>query len=281
MRMGRQLAAIENFQNANAEQRHAFLVLLLAQVEKRYDWASARFAAEESEQQVDNISRCYARTCVQRRHRTNKISSCQCTRASVDRALRVTSIFRLEDGDLETVHRHAGSIGRCDQRIACRSGAQKAALFQTRQRPANSLTNGRRTYSTSRINETRVYSLIRMSTHIASPKLNRDDRAALNHGVDARSDPKLHAAFGRPSLNWNRPSSRYTSGARWMIADSSSDFRNCRSDWRSRRRLPRQIGIFRAMRSRTWSRSTDPPNDDELGRLSFPAETIRLSAKAQ
>jgi ketosteroid isomerase-like protein len=81
-----------------------------AQVEKRYDWASARFAAEESEQQVDNISLVVTPELaysVDIERTKFRLANAHEFRSM---ALRVTSIFRLEDGDWKLVHRHADPL---------------------------------------------------------------------------------------------------------------------------------------------------------------------------
>lgn len=61
---------------------------------------------------------------------------------------------------------------------------------------------------------------------LASPKLDRDDCAALNQGVDARSDPKLHTALERTLVELERDLAHDTLAAlAWMIADGLLDFR--------------------------------------------------------
>jgi len=81
-----------------------------AQVEKRYDWASARFAAEEGEQQVENVSLVITPELaysVDIERTKVRLANAQGFRSM---ALRVTSIFRLEDGDWKLVHRHADPL---------------------------------------------------------------------------------------------------------------------------------------------------------------------------
>jgi ketosteroid isomerase-like protein len=82
-----------------------------AQVEKRYDWASAQFAGGVSERHdVENISLivtpelAYSVDIERTKFRP---ANAQDSRSI---ALRVTSIFRLEDGDWKLVHRHADPL---------------------------------------------------------------------------------------------------------------------------------------------------------------------------
>jgi ketosteroid isomerase-like protein len=81
-----------------------------AQVEKRYDWASARFNSTEDERRVENISLVVAsemaysvdieRTKIRLAH-TDEVRAM---------ALRVTSVFRRESGQWKVVHRHADPL---------------------------------------------------------------------------------------------------------------------------------------------------------------------------
>jgi ketosteroid isomerase-like protein len=82
-----------------------------AQVEKRYDWASARFKGGESQRHdVENISLvvtpelAYSVDIERTRFRAANAQEAR------SMALRVTSIFRLEDGDWKLVHRHADPL---------------------------------------------------------------------------------------------------------------------------------------------------------------------------
>ena len=80
------------------------------QVEKRYDWASARFAAEEGDQQVENISQVVTPELsysVGIERTKMRPANAQEFRSM---ALRVISNFRLEDGHWELLHRHADSL---------------------------------------------------------------------------------------------------------------------------------------------------------------------------
>lgn len=81
-----------------------------AQVEKRYDWASAQFAAEAVEQQVENIALVVTPELaysVDIERTKVRPANAQEFRSM---ALRVTSIFRLEDGDWKLLHRHADPL---------------------------------------------------------------------------------------------------------------------------------------------------------------------------
>jgi ketosteroid isomerase-like protein len=81
-----------------------------AQVEKRYDWASARFASDDDERQTENISlvatpeMAYA---VDIERSKVRLAGSSEVRAL---ALRVTTIFRREDGQWKLVHRHADPL---------------------------------------------------------------------------------------------------------------------------------------------------------------------------
>ena len=81
-----------------------------AQVEKRYDWASARFASGEDERRIENVSLvvtpqlAYSVDIEQSKVR---LANTQEVRLL---ALRVTTIFRLEDGEWKIVHRHADPL---------------------------------------------------------------------------------------------------------------------------------------------------------------------------
>lgn len=61
---------------------------------------------------------------------------------------------------------------------------------------------------------------------IASPKLDREDCAALNEGTDARNDPKLREALQRALTDLEQDLAHDTLAAlAWMIADGLLDFR--------------------------------------------------------
>ncbi len=61
---------------------------------------------------------------------------------------------------------------------------------------------------------------------IASPKLDREDCAALNHGADARTDPRLRLSMERTLADLERDLAHDTLAAlAWMIADDLLDFR--------------------------------------------------------
>jgi superfamily II DNA or RNA helicase len=61
---------------------------------------------------------------------------------------------------------------------------------------------------------------------IASPKLERDDCAALNHGADARNDPKLRSALALALQELEQDLANNTLAAlAWMVADGLLDFR--------------------------------------------------------
>ncbi|MEO3470937.1 DEAD/DEAH box helicase family protein [Roseomonas sp. CAU 1739] len=61
---------------------------------------------------------------------------------------------------------------------------------------------------------------------IASPKLDREDCAALNQGADARNDPKLRAALERTIVDLEHDLAHDTLAAlAWMIADELLEFR--------------------------------------------------------
>jgi ketosteroid isomerase-like protein len=81
-----------------------------AQVEKRYDWASARFGGREVERHdVENISLivtpelAYSVDIERTAFRSGDLKE-------VPMTLRVTSIFRLENGEWKLVHRHADPL---------------------------------------------------------------------------------------------------------------------------------------------------------------------------
>lgn len=61
---------------------------------------------------------------------------------------------------------------------------------------------------------------------IASPKLDRDDCAALNHGLDARNDPKLRVALERTIMDLEQDLTHDTLATlAWMISDGLLEFR--------------------------------------------------------
>jgi ketosteroid isomerase-like protein len=82
----------------------------IAQVEKRYDWASARFATDDDERRVENISTVVtpgmAYTVDIERTKIRLAG----TQEARPMALRATSIFRQEDGQWKLVHRHADPL---------------------------------------------------------------------------------------------------------------------------------------------------------------------------
>ncbi len=61
---------------------------------------------------------------------------------------------------------------------------------------------------------------------IASPKLDRDDCAALNQGADARNDATLRAALNQALEDLEQDLARDTLAAlAWMVADGLLEFR--------------------------------------------------------
>jgi ketosteroid isomerase-like protein len=80
------------------------------QVEKRCDWASARFASSDDERRVENISlvvvpeMAYSVDIERTKIRLANSAEIRST------ALRVTTIFRLENGEWKIVHRHADPL---------------------------------------------------------------------------------------------------------------------------------------------------------------------------
>jgi ketosteroid isomerase-like protein len=80
------------------------------QVERRYDWASARFSSDEDQRQIENISlvatpeMAYS---VDIERSKIRLANSQQVRSL---ALRVTTVFRLENGDWKVVHRHADPL---------------------------------------------------------------------------------------------------------------------------------------------------------------------------
>ena len=81
-----------------------------AQVEKRYDWASARFAADDDQRRTENISTVVTPEMaytVDIERTKIRLAGTQEVRPM---ALRVTSIFRLEGGQWKLVHRHADPL---------------------------------------------------------------------------------------------------------------------------------------------------------------------------
>lgn len=81
-----------------------------AQVEKRYDWASARFNSIEDERRVENISLVVTSEMAY----SVDIERTKIRLANTDEvrpmALRVTSIFRRENDQWKVVHRHADPL---------------------------------------------------------------------------------------------------------------------------------------------------------------------------
>jgi ketosteroid isomerase-like protein len=81
-----------------------------AQVEKRYDWAAARFNSTEDERRVENISLVVTSEMAY----SVDIERTKIRLANTDEvrpmALRVTSIFRRESGQWKVVHRHADPL---------------------------------------------------------------------------------------------------------------------------------------------------------------------------
>jgi len=81
-----------------------------AQVEQRYDWASARFATNDDQRQIQNISTVVTRDMaytVSIERTKIRLAGAQEVRPM---ALRATSIFRREDGKWKLVHRHADPL---------------------------------------------------------------------------------------------------------------------------------------------------------------------------
>jgi len=81
-----------------------------AQVEQRYDWASSRFATDDDQRQVENISTVATRDMaytVDIERTKIRLAGTQEVRPM---ALRATSIFRREDGKWKLVHRHADPL---------------------------------------------------------------------------------------------------------------------------------------------------------------------------
>jgi ketosteroid isomerase-like protein len=80
------------------------------QVEKRYDWASARFASGDDERTTENISLVVtpemAYSVDIERTKIRLANSAEIR----SMALRVTTIFRLENGEWKIVHRHADPL---------------------------------------------------------------------------------------------------------------------------------------------------------------------------
>ena len=81
-----------------------------AEVEKRYDWASARFASDDDERRVENISTVVSPELAY----TVDIERTKVRLAGTPEirpmALRVTTIFRWENGQWKLVHRHADPL---------------------------------------------------------------------------------------------------------------------------------------------------------------------------
>jgi ketosteroid isomerase-like protein len=81
------------------------------QVEKRYDWASARFSSDNDQnQQIETISlveTAQMAYSVEIERSQARIGNSNEVRPL---ALRVTSIFRLESGEWKLVHRHADPL---------------------------------------------------------------------------------------------------------------------------------------------------------------------------
>jgi ketosteroid isomerase-like protein len=80
------------------------------QVEKRYDWASARFSSAEDQRQIENISLVVTSQMaysVDIERSKIRLANSQDVRSL---ALRVTTVFRLENGDWKVVHRHADPL---------------------------------------------------------------------------------------------------------------------------------------------------------------------------
>jgi ketosteroid isomerase-like protein len=80
------------------------------QVEKRYDWASARFSSDEDQRQIENVSLVVTSEMaysVDIERSKIRLANSQELRSL---ALRVTTIFRLENGDWKVVHRHADPL---------------------------------------------------------------------------------------------------------------------------------------------------------------------------
>ena len=81
-----------------------------AQVEKRYDWAAARFATDDDERRTENISTVVTAEMaytVDIERTKIRLTGTQEVRPM---ALRVTSIFRQEDEQWKLVHRHADPL---------------------------------------------------------------------------------------------------------------------------------------------------------------------------
>ena len=82
-----------------------------AQVEKRYDWASARFATDDDERRaLENISTVVTPEMAYTVDIERTKIRLAGTQEVKPMALRVTSIFRQEDGQWMLVHRHADPL---------------------------------------------------------------------------------------------------------------------------------------------------------------------------
>ena len=80
------------------------------QVEKRYDWASSRFSSDEDQRQIENISLVVTPELaysVDIERSKIRLANSQQARSL---ALRVTTVFRLENGVWKVVHRHADPL---------------------------------------------------------------------------------------------------------------------------------------------------------------------------
>lgn len=79
------------------------------QVEKRYDWAAARFSSDNDQnQQIETIS--LVETAQMAYSVEIERSQARIGNSNAPLALRVTTIFRLESGEWKLVHRHADPL---------------------------------------------------------------------------------------------------------------------------------------------------------------------------
>ena len=112
---------------------------------------------------------------------------------------------------------------------------------------------------------------------IASPKLDREDCAAMNQGADARSDPKLRSALERTVADLEHDLAHDTLAAlAWMIADGLLEFRIAIPTGALDGDFHDKFGIFRD-RSQDAIAFHGPSNDSEKGLPEYESISVFYS----
>ena len=112
---------------------------------------------------------------------------------------------------------------------------------------------------------------------IASPKLDREDCAALNQGADARNDPKLRTTLERSLADLEHDLAHDTLAAlAWMIADDLLEFRIAIPSGELDGDFHDKFGVFRD-RSQDAVAFHGSPNDSEKAFRNYESISVFYS----